>query len=62
VLEQLDNEHNADGIHFAFVEMRSWLQDLVGRHGLNDTLDRDHFYDTIDATPVAIRAEDADAG
>jgi aminopeptidase len=29
--------------------MRSRLQDLVGRHGLYDTLDRDHFYPTIDA-------------
>jgi MFS superfamily sulfate permease-like transporter len=62
VLEQLDNELNADGIHLAFVEMRSRLQDLAGRHGLYDTLDRDHFYDTIDAALVAIREEDADAG
>jgi hypothetical protein len=31
----------------------------VGRHGLYDTLDRDHFYDTIDAALVAIAAEDA---
>ncbi len=58
VLEQLDNELNAAGIHLAFVEMRSRLQDLVGRHGLYDTLDRDHFYDSIDAALTAIAEED----
>ena len=29
MLEQLDRELNATGIHMAFVEMRSRLQDLV---------------------------------
>jgi MFS superfamily sulfate permease-like transporter len=58
VLEQLDLELNRTGIHFAFVEMRSRLQDLVGRNGLYDTLDRDHFYPTLDAALAAIRAED----
>ena len=58
MLEQLDLELNRDGIHLAFVEMRSRLQDLVGRHGLYDTLDRDHFYDTIDAALAAIAQED----
>jgi high affinity sulfate transporter 1 len=59
VLEQLDLELNRDGIHMAFVEMRSRLQELVGQHGLYDTLDRDHFYPTIDAALVAIAEEDA---
>ena len=54
VLQQLDAELNAAGIHLAFVELRSRLQDLVGRHGLYDTLDRDHFYPTIDAALAAI--------
>jgi MFS superfamily sulfate permease-like transporter len=58
VLEQLDAELNAAGIHFAFVEMRTRLRDLVGRHGLYDTLDRDHFYPTIDAALAAIATED----
>jgi high affinity sulfate transporter 1 len=58
VIEQLDVELNADGIHFAFVEMRTRLRDLVGRHGLYDTLDRDHFYPTIDAALAAIAEED----
>src|SRR4051812_30176860 len=59
VLEQLDVELNRAGIHMAFVEMRSRLQELVGVHGLYDTLDRDHFYGTIDAALLAIREEDA---
>src|SRR3954452_8064996 len=58
VLEQLDLELNRAGIHMAFVEMRSRLQELVGRNGLYDTLDRDHFYPTLDAALGAIRAED----
>jgi MFS superfamily sulfate permease-like transporter len=49
MLEQLDVELNDDGRHMAFVELRSRLQDLVRRHGLFETLDRDHFYPSIDA-------------
>ncbi len=44
MLEQLDNELNAAGIHMAFAELRSRLQDLTLRYGLLETLDRDHFY------------------
>ena len=47
MLEQLDRELNADGVHLAFVEMRSRLQRLVQRYGLFATIDRDHFYPTI---------------
>ena len=49
MLEQLDRELNASGVHMAFVEMRTRLQDLVRRHGLFETLDREHFYPTIGA-------------
>ncbi|MET0421964.1 MAG: SulP family inorganic anion transporter [Acidimicrobiia bacterium] len=48
MLEQLDEELNAAGRHMAFVEMRSRLQDLVRLHGLFETLDRDHFYPSIE--------------
>ena len=48
MLERLDNELNEQGVHLAFVELRSRLQDLVYRYGLFATLDRDHFYDSID--------------
>jgi hypothetical protein len=49
VLEQLDHELNAGGTHMAFAEMRRRLQELTLRYGLLETLDRDHFYPTIDA-------------
>jgi high affinity sulfate transporter 1 len=60
VLEQLDRELNAKGVHVAFVELRDRLQDLVFRYGLFDTLDRDHFYDSIEEALAAIDAGPAD--
>ncbi len=48
MLERLDNELNAKGIHLAFVELRTRLHDLVHDYGLLTTLDREHFYATID--------------
>ncbi len=55
MLEQLDKELNAQGVHMAFVEMRSRLQELVQRYGLLETLDRDHFYPSIETALAAIR-------
>ena len=49
MLEQLDKELNAAGVHLAFAELRSRLQDLTLRYGLFETLDRDHFYPTLKA-------------
>jgi MFS superfamily sulfate permease-like transporter len=54
MLEQLDRDLNAAGIHMAFAEMRSRLQDLVRRYGLFETLDRDSFYPTLDAAIAAV--------
>ncbi len=54
MLERLDNELNADDVHLAFVELRSRLRDLVRDYGLHRTLDRDHFYDSIDDALAAI--------
>lgn len=59
MLEELDLELNAAGCHLAFVEMRSRLQDLTFRYGLFETLDRDHFYPTLDNALDAIRDVDA---
>jgi len=58
MLEQLDNELNAAGIHLAFAELRGRLQDLTLRYGLMETLDRDHFYPTLDAALQAIRTSE----
>lgn len=57
MLEQLDIELNAGGVHLAFAELRSRLQDLTLHYGLMDTLDRDHFYPTLEAALDAIRAD-----
>ncbi len=56
MLEKLDLELNAAGIHMAFAEMRERLQDLTLRYGLLETLDHGHFYPTLDAAIAAIRA------
>jgi high affinity sulfate transporter 1 len=58
MLEQLDNELNAAGVHMAFAEMRSRLQDLTLRYGLLETLDREHFYPTLEAALEEIRSGD----
>ena len=62
----LDHELNAAGVHMAFAEMRSRLQDLTLRYGLLETLDRDHFYPTLDSALAAIQklkvSDHAEAG
>ena len=55
MLERLDQELNAAGVHMAFAELRSRLQTLVRDYGLFETLDRDHFYPTLDAAIEAVR-------
>jgi MFS superfamily sulfate permease-like transporter len=59
MLEQLDNELNAAGTHLAFAEMRGRLQKLTLRYGLFETLDRDHFYPTLDAALEEIQAHES---
>ncbi len=61
MLTQLDHEVNARGIHLAFAEMRTRVQGLALRYGMFDTLDRDHFYPTLDVALAAVRAEDTGA-
>jgi high affinity sulfate transporter 1 len=60
MLERLDLELNEDGIHLAFVELRDRLHDLLSQYGLLGTLDRDHFYGTIDEALAEIAREDAE--
>jgi high affinity sulfate transporter 1 len=59
MLESLDEELNEQGVHVAFVEMRSRLRDMALRYGLMDTLDADHFYPSIEEAFAAIAAESA---
>ena len=48
MLKELDEELNAAGVHLAFVEMRSRLEELLLRYGLLETLDHDHFYRSVE--------------
>jgi MFS superfamily sulfate permease-like transporter len=57
MLKQLDTELNAAGVHMAFAEMRSRLQDLTYEYGLFETLDRDHFYPTLELAIAEIQAD-----
>jgi high affinity sulfate transporter 1 len=57
MLEELYVELNAGGVHLAFVEMRSRLQDLVLRYGLLETIDRDRFYPSINTALRALRED-----
>jgi high affinity sulfate transporter 1 len=65
VLRNLDEELNAIGVHLAFVELRDRLRTLITAYGLESTLDREHFYPSIDvALADLVRPPDgpADAG
>jgi MFS superfamily sulfate permease-like transporter len=61
MLERLDLELNAQGIHLAFVELRHRLQDLVFRYGLHETIDRDRFYDSIEQALADLPMDDEPA-
>ena len=58
VLDDLDKELNARGVHMAFVELRARLQELVLRYGLLETLAEEHFYTSMDAAVEGIKAHD----
>ena len=57
MLRQLDLELNDAGVYLAFAELRRRLQDLILRYGLLETLDRDHFYPTLDTAISAVQRE-----
>ncbi len=57
MLKDLDLELNEIGIHIAFAELRGRLHDLIYDYGLFETLDRDHFYPTLEAALAAVEAE-----
>ena len=57
MLEPLDDVLNAVGVHLAFADLRDRLQDLILRNGLFETLDRDHFYPTLETAIAAVQSE-----
>ncbi len=58
MLARLDNELNAKGVHLGFVELRTRLNELVHDYGLLETLDRDHFYGSIEEALADIDGTD----
>ncbi|MGZ8763389.1 MAG: SulP family inorganic anion transporter [Acidimicrobiia bacterium] len=62
MLQRLDLELNEHGVHLAFVELRDRLRELVSRYGLDQTLDREHFYPSIEQALDDIGRQDAGGG
>jgi high affinity sulfate transporter 1 len=48
MLVDLDEELNAAGIHLILAELKDPVRDKIERYGLYETLDRRHFYPTIE--------------
>ncbi len=60
ILRDLDEELNAKGVHLAFVELRSRLQDLIHVYGLQTTLDQEHFYPSLEQALADIASSPPD--
>ncbi|SDP40640.1 high affinity sulphate transporter 1 [Nakamurella panacisegetis] len=54
-LEDLDRRLNDEGVHILFVELRARLHHQLDRYGKFTTLDREHFYPSVDAALDDVR-------
>ena len=61
MLKGLDRELNEKGIHIAFVELRSRLQERVETYGLLAELDREHFFAKMKPALRDIEAHDPES-
>ncbi len=61
MLKGLDHELNELGIHIAFVELRSRLQERVETYGLLKELDREHFFAKVKPALRDIAAHDPES-
>jgi high affinity sulfate transporter 1 len=57
VLEDLDEELNAQGISLVFAELKDPVRAKIERYGLTRTIDPRHFYPTIESAIAAFRQE-----
>jgi high affinity sulfate transporter 1 len=57
LLEDLDEDLNAQQINLVFAELKDPVRRKIERYGLTRTIDPDHFFPTIDAAVAAYRAE-----
>jgi high affinity sulfate transporter 1 len=56
MLEDLDEELNAQGVSLVFAEMKTPVQNKIERYELTRTIDPAHFYPTIDDAVAAFQA------
>ena len=57
MLVELDEELNAAGRHLIFAELKDPVKDKIVRYGLLETIDRQHFYPTIELAVGAFYQE-----
>ena len=57
MLVDLDQELNAAGIHLVFAELKTHVVEKVERYGLLETIDRRHFYPTIEVAVEEFQRE-----
>jgi MFS superfamily sulfate permease-like transporter len=57
VLVDLDLELNTQGIHLVFAEMKDPVKDKIVQYGLLETIDRRHFYPTIESAVAEFHDE-----
>jgi high affinity sulfate transporter 1 len=58
MLVDLDLELNAAGIHLVFAELKDSVKENVERYGLLETIDRRHFYPTIEVVVEEFQREE----
>ena len=56
MLEDLDQALNKDGISLVFAEMKDPVREKIDRYGLTRTIDRAHFFPTLDDAIAAYRS------
>jgi len=57
MLVDLDQELNAAGIHLIFAELKRHIIENIERYGLLETIDRRHFYPTIEVAVEEFQRE-----
>ncbi|WP_420081568.1 SulP family inorganic anion transporter [Streptomyces sp. JL4002] len=55
VLEELDEELNAAGVHLVFAELKDPVRRKIERYGLTRTIDARHFFPTVGSAVAAYR-------
>ena len=57
MLEELDEELNAQGIQLVFAELKSPVRAKIDRYQLTRTIDPAHFFPTVDDAVAAYEAQ-----